>query len=199
MYSLYGKSLPELKLPFLQVLDEKKKNLIIEVLEKDVNCPLSCSAGRWFDAVAAITGVCTEAGFHAEAPMRLEACIDRNEPGSYPWEINSGNTIEFDQLVKAIIEDINSNVPVSIISARFHNSIAGIVIGQINSLSIRSGIKKAVISGGSFQNKFLLAKLEKEYKRGRVKLYSQSRIPSNDGGIALGQLAIAAKIRGGNL
>jgi hydrogenase maturation protein HypF len=195
LYSLYGRSLINLKLPFLQSLDEKKKNLIIEVLEKNVNCPSSCSAGRWFDAVAAILGICSETGFHAEAPMRLEACIDRNESGSYPWEAKTGNLIEFDQIVKAIIHDIHSNVPVSIISARFHNTMADIIIDQINFISQKSSIKKVVISGGSFQNKFLLTKLEKEYKSGEIKIYSPSRVPANDAGIALGQLAIAAHRR----
>jgi hydrogenase maturation protein HypF len=195
LHSIYGNELSGLDLPFLKIMGDKRKDLIIEALEKNINCPPSCSAGRWFDAVAAITGICTVAGFHSEAPMRLEACIDKFETGDYPWELLQNGEIELTQLIKAIVKDIHTKVPVSKISARFHNTIARIITEMIYSISLKSGIKKAVFSGGSFQNKFLLTKLEREFQNSEIKIFTQSRIPSNDAGIALGQLAIAAKQR----
>jgi hydrogenase maturation protein HypF len=195
LYSIFGADISQLDLPFLQKLDVHKKQLILAALDKGINSPKSCSAGRWFDAVAAITGICVEAGFHAEAPMRLEACIDKSETKRYPWEILSKGDIELKKLIEAIIHDIHSKIPVSKISARFHNTIAEIIIHQINTISKNTGIKKAVVSGGTFQNKYLLAKLESEYDTNEIKLYTQTLIPANDAGIALGQLAIAARRR----
>jgi len=197
LHSFYGRDFSNLDLPFLRMLDEGKKNQVTEMLEKNINCPPSCSAGRWFDAVAAITGLCIESSFHAEAPMRLEACMDKSETEIYRWELLPAGEIEFKKLIEDVIFDVQSKVPVSKISGRFHNTLCEIIFTQINSISGKSGIKKAVISGGSFQNKFLLSKLENEFRKTDIQLYSQSRIPSNDAGIALGQLAIAAKRREG--
>jgi hydrogenase maturation protein HypF len=193
LHSIYGKEISGLDLPFLKRMDDKRVEMIIEALVKNINCPASCSAGRWFDAVAAITGICMETGFHSEAPMRLEASIDSLETGEYKWELLPNGEINFIQLITSIIQDIHSRVHISKISARFHNTIARIITGMIYSISLKSGIKKAVISGGSFQNKYLLAKLEKEFHDKDILIFTHSRIPSNDAGISLGQLAIAAK------
>ncbi len=195
LFAIYGDHLSALDLPFLDRIDENKKNTIIQALKKKINTPLSCSAGRWFDAIAAITDLCTVAGFHFEAPMRLEACIDPAEKGRYPWELKAEGLIDLKPLIAAIIRDIHSKIYESKISSRFHNTILEIISTQIKLISKNTGLKKAIISGGSFQNRYLLAKLEDEFKHSEIKLFTHRTIPTNDAGIALGQLAIAAKRR----
>ena len=98
-------------------------------------------------------------------------------------------------MIAGIIRDIHSKISLSKISGRFHNTIIEIISTQIRLISKNTGLKKAIISGGSFQNRFLLTKLEKEFKTSEVMLFTHCDIPSNDAGIALGQLAIAAKRR----
>jgi len=195
LFAVYGDHLSALNLPFMDRIDENKKNTIIQALKKKINTPLSCGAGRWFDAIAAISGICIEAGFHSEAPMRLEACIDPAEKGRYPWELTTAGLIDLKPLITAIIHDIHSKISVSKISSRFHNTVIEIISTQIRLISKNTGLKKAIISGGSFQNRFLLTKLEEEFNNTEIMLFTHKNIPSNDAGIALGQLAIAAKRR----
>jgi hydrogenase maturation protein HypF len=158
-----------------------------------INTPLTSSTGRLFDAVAAITGLCHVASFHAEAPMRLEGAIDKSEKGAYHFAI--GETIDTTQIIREICNDMSDKTPVSVISARFHNSVINIIFAAAELISKESGIRKIALSGGSFQNSYILAKAEEGLAKMGFEVYTPEEIPANDGGIALGQLAIAAKIK----
>ncbi|MFH0864645.1 MAG: carbamoyltransferase HypF [Bacteroidota bacterium] len=194
LYKVYGKNFQTLNLPFLKNISEKKNSLLIQAIDKKLNCPLTSSAGRLFDAVAAITGICVNNGFEAEAPMRLESIIDEKIPEKYPYEI--GDTICFDQTINNIVDDVLNNVEQPVISAKFHNTIIDVVISVVCHVGTKSGIDKAVLSGGVFQNRYLLAKTEEGLKEKNFNVYTHIKVPSNDGGLSLGQLAIAvAKIK----
>ena len=193
LYKIYGKEFLELDLPFLKDLDKSSLNIIVQAIEKNINSPLSSSAGRLFDAVAALTDLCLVSKFHAEAPMRLEAAINFKEDGAYPFDF--GDVISFEDTVREIVEDIKEGVPVADISAKFHNTIINVVFGVASMIRKETGLDKVVLSGGTFQNRYILQNVETILTLEGFKVYSQANIPSNDGGVALGQIAIAAKRR----
>ncbi|MCK4638942.1 MAG: hypothetical protein KAT33_05940, partial [Bacteroidales bacterium] len=131
--------------------------------------------------------------FHAEAPMRLESVLDDNCNEYYDFEIRQ--TIKFDKTIKGIVEDIRSGISVPVISAKFHNTIINIIFAVVSDIRKNHNINKVVLSGGSFQNRYILEKVENLLNDNGFNVFSHKSIPTNDGGIALGQLAIAAKRR----
>jgi hydrogenase maturation protein HypF len=150
-------------------------------------------AGRLFDAVAALTNICPVSKFHAEAPMRLEAEMNYAEAGTYPFDF--GQTISFEDTIREIVEDIKEGVPAADISTKFHNTIINVVFGVASMIRKETGLDKVVLSGGTFQNRYILQNVETLLTLEGFKVYSQANIPSNDGGVALGQIAIASKRR----
>ncbi len=194
LYSLYGEQLVEL--PLEVVRETERKGMLassLEMLRKQIHTPLTSSAGRLFDAVAALTGVCRETSFHAEAPMRLESVAVRGIGGEYPWE--GEDVISFLPALEAIVEDIRKGVPPEEIAARFHNTMAGMIVSTVLRLSRDTGIHKVVLAGGTFQNRILLGQVEDRLEKKGLEVLIPQEFPVNDGGIALGQLAVAAKRR----
>jgi len=174
-------------------IEEFELQTILDILKKNLNSPLTSSAGRLFDAVSALLGVCNNATYHAEAPMQLESVADAEILDSYSY--SNGDSISFKHTFEEIIEDIENGISINIISGKFHNTIVSIITDVAIIIRNRSDINKVVLSGGSFQNSLLLKKTEIRLAKHGFDFYTQSQVPSNDGGIALGQLAIAAKRR----
>jgi hydrogenase maturation protein HypF len=193
LYQSYGRNLKDLPLQFLENIPPDQVTVVIKAIEKHINTPLTTSAGRLFDAVAAMTGLCTESSFHAEAPMRLEDHIDPSVTDHYP--VTTEPLVDTISLFGLVADDLLAGTPTSTIAARFHNSIANSIFAVVEQIAEKTGIKKVVLSGGTFQNRYLLELAERELRRREYLVYSQQQVPSNDGGIALGQLAIAAKRR----
>jgi hydrogenase maturation protein HypF len=193
LYKIYGQDFLKLDLPFLKNISLEKIKLILQAIDKKINCPLTSSAGRLFDVVAAITNICAVNGFEAEAPMRLESAIDKKCNEKYDYEINQ--TLCFDQTIKGIVNDVLNSVEASVISAKFHNNIISVILDTAKTARNKYSLRKVVLSGGVFQNRYLLEGIENILNENNFEVYTHSKVPSNDGGIALGQLAIAAKRR----
>lgn len=165
-----------------------------KLLNAEINTCDYSSAGRLFDAVAAITGVCLVSSYQAEAPMLLESIINPTITGSYDYEIN-GDVISFGKTIRGILCDIRSGNTEGEISTRFHNTIAQAVIKGVKIISQRNGIKRVVLSGGTFQNKYLSEKIINGLSNEKYLVYFHNKVPPNDGGLALGQVAVAAARR----
>ncbi|MBT3209287.1 MAG: carbamoyltransferase HypF [Bacteroidetes bacterium] len=193
LYDIYGKDFINLDLNFLKKIDNHKINLLIQAIDLKINSPLCSSAGRLFDAIAALLDICVEPKFHAEAPMQLENLIIENCDDEYDFSFDK--TISFSKTIRQIVTDIVDNQNISSISTKFHNTIISVIFAIVYEMRLRFGINKIVLSGGTFQNKYILEKVEKKLRKEKYKVFSHSKIPTNDGGIALGQLAIAAKRR----
>ena len=193
LYNIYGKDFQNLDLAFLKKIDKDKIDLLIQAIDLKLNCPLTSSAGRLFDAVAALLNVCTEPKFHAEAPMQLENIILENYDEMYDFSVNE--TILFAPTIKQIVKDLIGKKDISEISTKFHNTIISVIFAIVSKMRKKSGINKVVLSGGTFQNKYILGKVENKLKEEKFEVFSHSKIPTNDGGIALGQIAIVAKRR----
>jgi len=174
-------------------IEENEIEGILFLLKSKVNSPLTSSAGRLFDAVSALLNVCRNSTYHAEAPMRLEVIADENTSSCYSFEFDGH--ISFRKTFEEMITDLTKGEKTAKIAAKFHNTVVQIIVEIGEQIRKQTGLNKVVLSGGSFQNRILLEKAEQKLKEINFAVYSQSSIPSNDGGIALGQLAIAAKRR----
>ena len=166
-------------------------NMITNLIDKSLNTPFISSAGRLFDAVAAILGLNYRATYQAEAPMKLEAIADKSEKGTYPYEIKNGEVL-FQSMIKSIVKDISVGVSNERISGRFHNTLANLVLDLARRIRKQSELNRVVLSGGSFQNRILTGKLYKLLSSEGFEIFLPDKIPVNDQGIALGQLAVGA-------
>jgi len=191
LHHTYGKRWKDLEIPFIRNLSGEKKAFLETMLDNRVNSPLASSAGRLFDAIAALTGVCQGNGYQAEAPMKLEAIAHAQETAKYDYTI--GESIDLRPMIRGVLEDIDRKTPVSIISSKFHSSVVSIIFDTVMNLGKESGLKKVVLSGGSFQNRILLENAMACLEKKGFRVFAHEKIPSNDGGIAMGQLLIAAK------
>ncbi len=174
-------------------IDEAEIEGILFLLKSKVNSPLTSSAGRLFDAVSALLNVCRNSTYHAEAPMRLEAIADEKTSALYGFGFDG--QISFRKTFEEMIADLLKGEETAKIAGKFHNTIVQLIVEVAEKMRKHTGLNKVVLSGGTFQNKILLENVEQKLKEINFAVYSQSGIPSNDGGIALGQLAIAAKRR----
>jgi hydrogenase maturation protein HypF len=193
LWQVFGNRLFDLDLPLLHMVDQLKLKKVAEAIEKGINCPLSSGAGRLFDAIAAITGLCVNARFHAEAPMRLESAIRQGIQGTYGYEF--GDAISFLPAIRQICADLSAGVNAGEIAAKFHNTIAESSLQAAIGIRNKTGIQKIMLSGGTFQNKYLAEMLETRLLKNNFAVYTHSKVPCNDGGLALGQLAIASRKR----
>jgi hydrogenase maturation protein HypF len=197
LYKTFGEDFAGLDLPFLKEIDQEKIDIILKMIRANINCPLVSSAGRLFDAVSAMLGLCLFSTFSAEAPMRLESIIEPGRTESYPFTL--GETVNFDFTIAGILGDLKQHVNPGIISAKFHNTIISVISEVADKMRTRHSCNKVVLSGGTFQNKYLLEGTERILIHNRFEVYSHHLVPTNDGGISLGQLAVVAKRRQINL
>jgi hydrogenase maturation protein HypF len=124
--------------------------------------------------------------------MRLEAAIRNGISDQYPFAVINEN-ICFDATIKGIVEDVLNGTDAGIIAAKFHNTVVNIILSVAEKARADYQINKVVMSGGVFQNRYLLEHAEQELKIAGFEVFTHTLVPSNDGGIALGQLAIAAR------
>lgn len=144
----------------------------------------STSVGRLFDVVASVCGVCQEVTFEGQAALWLEACLDDSAGGRYdlglPWDTAA--------LLAQVLADVRAGQPPGAISARFHRALAEAVRAQ----AVALGAERVGLSGGVFQNRYLLEATVNGLEAAGITPLWHRQVPSNDGGLALGQLAVAA-------
>jgi hydrogenase maturation protein HypF len=193
LYKVFGKEFINLKLSFFTKIEPEKTGLLIRMIDQKINCPLTSGAGRLFDAVAALLGLCQVALFQAEGPMRLESLVQKNCRESYKFD--PGQPIRFDDTIRGIVDDLTRDVDLTIIASKFHNTIISVIFESVIAIRENVGINKVVLSGGVFQNKYLREGIVILLKENNFEVYTHAAVPTNDGGIALGQLAVASKRR----
>ena len=156
-----------------------------------MNCPLTSSAGRLFDAVSSLLGVCHKADYEGQGGILLENIGDESERGSYAYEIKEGDGISFRLMFLQILEDIRNHIEPSFISMKFHRTLGDVILKVCSKERERTGIHTVAFSGGVFQNRLLLGLSEKLLIEHGFTVLTHSNIPCNDGGLSLGQGAIA--------
>ena len=193
LYKVYGKEFLKMDLPLHRQTKAENVNMLISMMDRKINCPLTSGAGRFFDAVTSLLGICQVAAFPAQGPMLLESMVVPGCKETYKWK--AGEVIVMDEVLRGIVDDIVQGHGKSIIASKFHNTITSIIFETVNGIRLREGISKVVLSGGVFQNKYLLEGAVALLMNNNFEVFSHAAVPSNDGGIALGQLAVAAKRR----
>jgi hydrogenase maturation protein HypF len=190
LFRYFGDTIDYSSIPLFRSIGDSTLYLVKDMIQKDINSPLSSGAGRLFDAVSALTGICPSNTFDAEAPMRLESAVKSGVDNHYPF--TAGKSIVFAETFKAILDDMRRK-DISMISAKFHNTIAQVILELSEKMREEFSIEKVVLSGGVFQNKYLLGKSISKLTKNRFKVYTNHQVPANDGGISLGQIVIASK------
>ncbi len=189
---------------WLRAIEPQKRLVIGQLMQKQINSPLTSSCGRLFDAVAALVGLCIQSDYEGQAAMMLESQADlsANKPETATAS-NQGNIykpalikeadlwiIDSTALVPLILNDLKSNVPAGLISYRFHCWLIDSICNMLVSLRKTNKIKNIILSGGCMQNKLLLEGLNNQLIRNDFSVFTGEMVPVNDGGIALGQAYI---------
>ena len=177
--------------------------IISEQLDKGVNCVETSSLGRVFDAVAAMLGLGGYNHFDAQLPMALEAIIENGIEENYEFELinKTGKPLQLDldKMTRQIIDDIQNDRLPAAISAKFHNTIAAALLEMAIAARESTKLNAVALSGGVFCNRYLINRLANLLKQNDFSVLINRKVPSNDGGISLGQAAIAARITSHNL
>jgi len=176
---------------------------IIRMIAKKINSPLTSSMGRLFDGVAAIMGIQNRVSFEGQAAMSLEMLagaepIDMRKENTYAFEWSGGETrrISMRSIITGILNDMNHKTPLPLISRRFHATLIRLFSLLCRELRTETGLNRVVLSGGVFQNALLLDGLMQMLEIEKFEVFAHSLVPTNDGGISLGQALIAAKAAG---
>lgn len=177
---------------YLKRFDAKELEIIKAQIDKKINAPLVSSMGRLFDAVASLIGVKDTVLYEGQAAMELESIIESDQ-SHYDFTVSSDDqyVVDTSGILKQVYFDYKKGVSKGIISARFHNTIVEFTAYVALRLGEKYNIDKVVLSGGSFQNKYLLENIIDRLSKEGFSVYSNSKIPCNDGGISLGQAVIA--------
>ncbi len=176
-------------LPVSQAFTDQERAVLLQMLNKNLHCPITSSMGRLFDTVASLLGIQQFNHYEGQAAMQLEqqAWKARRENGVYPYLITGNNTpriIDWEPLIKTIITEYQNHVPLPIIAARFHNTLAAMILEIANLCALQT----IVLSGGTFQNRLVTEKSVQLLKGAGFQVFRQRQIPPNDGGICLGQI-----------
>ncbi|WP_210365065.1 carbamoyltransferase HypF [Bacillus sp. REN3] len=188
-----------------EIFPKKKAELSIlkKMVDKNINSPLAGTCGRMFDAVSAICGVCEVSSYDGEAAIKLSDLIQAEDydGNSYPFEVIHEDSIlifDFSSMLRDIARDQLDGKPAEKISLKFHETVVKAIckgMGQLLNDS-SEGTKKAVLSGGSFHNRYLRQRIKEELEGMGLEVYVHQKLPCNDGGLSYGQLAVAAAKRG---
>jgi hydrogenase maturation protein HypF len=162
-------------------------------IESGLNTFPTSSVGRLFDAVASICDVRQAVNYEGQAAIEFEALADESEEGIYAFEIESG-CVKIDGVIRAVVADVLSGVPTPLISTRFHNGLAQLVLEMCERIKRERGLNEVALSGGVWQNVTLLQKTLDRLRSADFTIYTQHLVPPNDGGLALGQAVIAAYV-----
>ncbi|MGP8080515.1 MAG: carbamoyltransferase HypF [Dehalococcoidales bacterium] len=197
LYSLLGENFLLEGLP-LAKLNPVETAIIRQQIQQRINCPLTSSAGRLFDAVAAITGLSAEVSYEAQAAIALEMQapdrLTKTRMGNYPYSFEEQvgiTVVKLGELFSALVSDARNKIAMSTISFKMHQTVARITVDVCCKISQQTGIKQVVLSGGVFQNRLLLKLTSAGLKQAGFQVLTHHLVPCNDGGLSLGQAVIA--------
>ncbi|MFE5081126.1 carbamoyltransferase HypF [Streptomyces mirabilis] len=183
--------------PALDVLDDRASQVLETMVRRGLNTPTASSAGRLFDAVSALLGICPYAEYDAQAPTELEALLERDptmaEP--YPYDLvpgPDGMEIDHRPIVRGIAADLAEGARPPHVSRRFHSTMVSLVVECCVAVGRAGGPRQVVLSGGVFHNEFLTVNCLVELRRAGFAVYTHRLVPCGDGGISLGQVAVAS-------
>jgi len=195
LYALYGSRIfARDDLTLLKMFTSRELQTLQEMLQQGLLSPLTTSVGRMFDGIAAILGLCGQSRFEGQAAMALEFALEGVKTDSaYPFTLSpdtlTPGQLDWGPLVENVLYDIAQGESAGVIAAKFHNGLIGAMMAVVG----QAGIEQVALSGGCFQNKYLTERAVRVLRQGGYRPYWHQRVPPNDGGLALGQLAAMAQ------
>ncbi|MGM9973026.1 MAG: carbamoyltransferase HypF [Clostridiaceae bacterium] len=182
---------------WLVEIEAEKIEVVMHALKNNLNCYKTSSIGRLFDCISAILGLCYKISYEAQGAIILENTIASQVKDYYTMEILSNEEmieIDYKELIKEVLSDIELQIPISEISSKFHNGLIEVTGKIVKKLSCIYEISEVVLSGGCFENQYLLCNMVKRLKAMGMKVFFNQKVPINDNGISIGQLIIADQI-----
>jgi hydrogenase maturation protein HypF len=186
-------------LPCAKTCPADELSLLKQQLERNLNCVPTSSMGRLFDAVSSLAGVCHRAGYEAQAAIELEAAAvggETEEDARYAFRLvrSTGSPIACDPapLLGAVVEDLRHGTPAPAVAGRFHQAVARLVRTVCAAAREETGMETVALTGGVFANVLLSSLCARGLREDDFTVLRHQRIPPNDGGLAVGQLVVAA-------
>ena len=173
----------------------KKLEVVLQMLRRGLNSPLTSSCGRLFDAVSSLAGIRDSVNYEGQAAIELEQAM-LPEEGIYAGEARKEGkvwVIDPFPMVLEVVEDVRCGLARGIVSARFHNGLIRLLAETAEKVGAETGIGRMVLSGGVFQNATLVERMERELSRRGFEVWSHVEVPANDACISLGQAFIGAR------
>ncbi|MEN4042890.1 MAG: carbamoyltransferase HypF [Anaerolineaceae bacterium] len=180
-------------LPPVTAMAASERAILATMLAQQINSPPTSSIGRLFDAASALAGVRQEATYEGQAAVEFEALAEPHEQGAYAFHI-AEDIFDPAPVWHAMLSDLRRGVGIAVISARFHLGVVNLVHALCHQIRADTGIKTVALSGGVWQNRFLLERAVQKLHAANFDILVHRKAPANDGGIALGQVMIAAKM-----
>ena len=198
LWEAFGEDFQGLDLPVVSERSLQERRVFAQMLRTGLHSPLCSSVGRLFDGVAALIGVREHCRYEAQAAIELEQLVRPGALGDrpFPWRLRGPEQwpwrIDHTPMVRELVREARRrDTTAAELSLRFHRTLIDIVRGTCEAIRERTGIERAVLSGGVFQNELLLRGCHEALGGAGFRVYSHSRVPPNDGGVALGQAAVA--------
>ncbi|MBF0377126.1 MAG: carbamoyltransferase HypF [Desulfamplus sp.] len=214
LYAAFGDDMFLLDIPFIKDFlnngkaqsSSSKIAFIVQMIKKKINTPLTSSCGRLFDAVASLCSIRHEITFESQAAIELqgkssfsenreryEIAIHQNSDNKILDTIHSKQLliIDFIPCIRNIVQDISNSISIEDIASKFHHTVITSFVVAAKKVSVETGIKRVVLSGGVFNNLIILTGMIHSLEKNGFQVYSHTKVPSGDGGISLGQVVVA--------
>ena len=190
----FGDEATKLKIDPMKRIDFQRWDILKRAIKRKVNTPLTSSMGRLFDAISSLLSVRDEVHYEGQAAIELEMIADHEVEEEYRFHIHRDEmpmVIDPTEMIRGMVRDLIDRVPASKISGKFHRTISRMVIETCEAIRSKEKSSRVVLSGGVFQNIFLLSLVTESLKRSGFEVYTHHLVPANDGGISLGQAVVA--------
>jgi len=189
----FGDEAIHLRIDLMKRIDFQKWDILERAIEKKINTPWTSSMGRFFDAISSLLSIRDKVQYEGQAAIELEMIADKEIRETYPFYLikeESPFAIDSTEVIRGVVGDLTEGVSNSKISGKFHRTIAHMIIETCEVMRSSESLNRVVLSGGVFQNIFLLTLVTEGLKRSGFNVYTHHLVPANDGGISLGQAVI---------
>jgi len=188
MYEIFGEAVLAMNTDALNAFQSTERAALLSMLKCELNTPITTSAGRLFDAVAALIGLRQCSSYEGQAAMQLEYSIQQDVMTAYPFVISQSDSgmwiLDWEPMIRRILEDVSQSAATGTIAAKFHNTLIEMILAAAR----LQKIERVVLSGGCFQNRYLIEQaIIRLYETGFVPCWHH-QVPPNDGGLVLGQM-----------
>jgi hydrogenase maturation protein HypF len=164
--------------------------VVLKQIETRTNAPLTSSIGRLFDGISSLLGICHQISYEGQAAIELEAQADSKETGLYPIDLSPDLIYNPTSLIQGVVQDLKQTLPLPMISARFHNTLAQAILEIGSKIREDTGVNIIALSGGVWQNISLLTKTRLLLTNAGFEVFIHHQLPANDGGLSFGQAVI---------